>query len=204
MKNRIAWWIALMWLFPSPLRAQATAVPIDAQEETTHNELRALRDRLVKAVDTVDIEQMLSCLHKNVVITWQNGEVGRGHEGARRFYARMMTGPNPVVQSYKTEVTVDELTILYGGDAGIAFGTAIDRFKLTSGMQLDLNDRWTATVVKENGTWSIASLHVSSSVFDNPLLRIARNTAYWAGGICLVVGGILGFIVGRRLRKSRS
>ena len=173
-----------------------------AKDEAVHNELRALRDGLVDAMNKGDIERQLTYLHPNIVVTALNGEVSRGRDGVRAYFLKMTTGPNRVVESFHCEVTVDELTILYGADTGIAFGSAVQSYKLTDGLNLDAKTRWTATLVKEHDHWLVASLHASASLFDNPLLSMAKRTAYWAGGVSLVVGLILGLIIGRRRKGA--
>ena len=194
-----------------PLPAQAppadptptpTLTPAPVSDEATHDELRALRDGLLDAINKGDIERQLSYFHPNAVITWHNAEVSRGHDGIRKYMTGMLQGPDKVVESFKADVNVDELTILYGGDTGISFGSAVEHFAMTSGRTLDLSARWSATLVKQDGRWLIASLHASDNLFDNPLLNMARRMAWWVGGGALVVGLALGFLLGRR-RGSR-
>lgn len=184
----------------------AVALPAQSQtpseDEAIHNQLRALRDGLVDAINKGDIDRQLSYLHPNVVVTWQNAETSRGRDGVREYLNRMLSGPNKVVASYSQELNVDELTILHGGDTGISFGSAMEHFKLTSGSNLDNSSRWTTTMVKEGDKWLIASAHVSSNLFDNPLLTIAKRMTYIAAGICLVVGLVIGFLLGKRKRAA--
>lgn len=196
MKKLIA---ALMFLLLVALSASSQAPPKD---EAVHNELRALRDGLIDAMNKGDIDRELTFLHPNVVVTWHNAEVSRGRDGVRAYLTRMLSGPNKVVSSYSATVDVDELTILYGGSTGISFGSAIEHFKLNDGRMLDLPARWSATLVKDGDKWLIASLHASDNLFDNPVLAIAKRTAYWAGGVALVVGLIAGFAIGRRRKAA--
>lgn len=149
-----------------------------------------------------DLERELSYFHPNTVITWNNAEVSRGRDGARSYLNRMLTGPDKIVESYKADVNVDELTILYGGDTGISFGSTIEHFKLASGKTFDLPARWSAALVKEDGKWLIANLHASDNLFDNPLLAMAKRMVYWVGGISLLVGLAAGFLLGRRRRPA--
>lgn len=172
--------------------------PASPSDEATHDELRALRDGLLDAMGKGDIERELTFFHPNAVITWHNAEVSRGRDGIRKYLSRMLEGPDKAVESFKADVTVDELTILYGGDTGVAFGSAVEHFAMTSGRTFDLPARWSATLVKENGRWLIASLHASDNLFDNPLLGLARRMAWIAGGVALVAGLLLGFLLGRR------
>lgn len=179
-------------------------VPFTRAEENkaTHDELRGLRDRLLAALNKGDLEAMVSQLATNCVVTWQNGEISRGRDGFRSYYNRMMTAPGHIVESFNTSVNVDELTILYGDNTGIAFGSSDDHFKLNGGLDLTLKDRWSATLVKENGQWLIASVHTSANVFDNPLLAGAKKFAVTAAVIAGGVGLILGWVIGRRKNKK--
>ena len=56
----------------------------------------------------------------------------------------------------------------------------------------ELENRWTATLVKEDGAWKIAAYHVSGNIADNPLLSIAKQSVYWVGGLCLAIGVVVG------------
>jgi uncharacterized protein (TIGR02246 family) len=195
--------LSLLSLSSLPLSAQApppAAAP--ASDEAVHNELRALRDGLLDAMRKGDIERELTFFHPNAVVTWHNAEVSRGRDGIRKYLTRMLQGPDKAVDSFGADVNVDELTILYGGDTGIAFGSAVEHFKLASGRSFDLPARWSATMVKEDGRWLIANLHASDNLFDNPLLNGAKRTVGWAAGIALAIGLVLGFLLGRRRRTA--
>jgi hypothetical protein len=180
-----------------PLSSSAATVP----EDPAHNELRAVRDGLLDAMTKGDIERQLTYLHPNVVITWHNAEVSRHPDGVRVYLNRMLTGPNKIVASYSADVNVDELSALYSGTTAISWGSAIEHFKLSNGMTFDLPGRWSATLIKENGKWLIASLHASDNLFDNPLLNTARRMTYWASGIGVIAGFLMGVFVAKK-RKS--
>jgi ketosteroid isomerase-like protein len=158
---------------------------------------------MVEAIKKGDIERELTYLHPNVVVTWQNAEVSRGRDGVRAYLNRMLNGPNKVVSDYNVDLNVDELTILYGGDTGISFGSSREHIGLVHDMSLDYPGRWSATLVKEDGKWLIASLHTSTNIFENPLLATARRLIYVAGAVGLVAGLLLGFFL-RRRRKAAA
>ena len=191
MKSRLIA-VALAWLFPFATYAQ---------EDPAHIELRALRDGLLAGMNSGDIESQIKFLHPNVVVTWHNAEVSRGHDGVRKYLDRMLHGSTKVVEKFGAEVAVDELSILYGGDTAIAFGSAQEHFTLAGGKQFDFTGRWSATLVKEGGTWLIANLHTSDNIFDNPLLNTAKKSLAWVGGGALLVGVLGGWLIGRRGRR---
>lgn len=185
-------------------RAQTAAPAAPAEDvERTHNELRALRDGVIKATNDGNVDALLEFLHPNVVVTWQNAEVSRGRNGVREYLTRMTSGSAKVVRRFQTSPTVDELTILYGGDTGIAFGSSNDRFELSEGMNFDLTGRWSATLVKEGGRWMIASFHASSNLFDNPVLNLATRSAMWTGVGGLVIGGLIALVASALMRRRR-
>jgi uncharacterized protein (TIGR02246 family) len=186
---------------PLAIATLLAAAPLRTEEnKEIHDELRALRDGLIGAVNAGDLDKLVSYLHPNCVVTWQDGTCCRGRDGFRVYYNKMMTGPKHIVQSFKTSLKVDELTILYGGDTGVAFGSSEDQFKLNSGQNFALHDRWTATFVKENGRWQLAACHISTSPFDNPLLAAVKRGAIAVGAIAGIVGVALGLFIGRRRR----
>lgn len=168
-----------------------------------HNELRALREALTAAVLNGDAEGQLAFVDDNIVTTWQNNQVVRGHDGLREFLKEMNGGNQKVFQGYTVSPTAEELTILHGGDTGIVFGKSIPHYKYL-GMEFDLENRWTATMIKEDGRWKIAAYHVSANVVDNPLLSAAKSSVYWTGGISLLIGLVLGRFSGSLLKKKRQ
>ena len=171
--------------------------------EQAHEDLRALRDALIRATNESNIDALLGHLHPNVVVTWQNAEVSRGPDGVRAYLTRMTSGPNRVVARFQTNATVDELTILYGGDMGIAFGSSNDRFELTDGTNFDLNGRWSATLVREQGRWLVSNFHASTNLFDNPVLNLTKRYIVWAGVGGLLVGAVLAVLGAAVLRRRQ-
>jgi ketosteroid isomerase-like protein len=201
--------VITLWITTIPLLSQEKAKGTAAPPETDsiHSELRTLRDGLVRATNDANVDALLSFLHPNVVVTWQNAEVSRGRAGVRDYLTRMMSGPNRVVSRFQTTPTVDELTILYGDDSGIAFGSSHDHFELLDGMNFDLNGRWSATMVKEDGRWLVANFHASTNLFDNPVLNLTRRTTIWSGVGGLAVGALLATlaaVIVRRLQRPQQ
>src|SRR5262249_43359829 len=119
-------------------------------------------------------------------------------------YNRVMTGPNKIVESFNCSVNVDELTTLYGENMGICFGSSDEHFKLTNGRKLDVKGRWTATLVKEDARWLVASLHASTNLFDNVILDLVKSPLTLIAILCLVAGVVLGWLVGRRRKRPAA
>jgi ketosteroid isomerase-like protein len=175
--------------------ALAGRVQAAAPEDPAHQELRSLRTNVIEAISHGDFDRTLAFVHTNVVVTWQNAEVCRGHAGLRAFFERL--GKN-AFKGYQVPPMPDELTILYnGGNTGVSFGRTVARYTLF-GHDYDFTNRWTATLVKDNGKWQLAAYHVSNNILDNPLINTAKSSLYWAGGLALGVGLVIGLLLGRR------
>jgi uncharacterized protein (TIGR02246 family) len=173
-------------------------------EDPAHQELRKLRDEAVEAFKAKDIDRLLACLDEDVVVTLQNAEVCVGHEGVKAFHERMSEGSDRTVQSQETTFKVDDLSLIHGGDTAIARGSLDDHFMLTNGMEFDLHSRWSATAVKEDDRWLVASFHASANMFDNGVsdLMLKWNSLK-VGGIALLAG-VVGTAVVMRARKPRT
>ncbi len=161
-------------------------------EEEAHNELRALRNEVLSAITQGDFDKVLTFIHPNVVITWQNNEVCRGHQGLTAFMQRM---GKAAFKSHKLPPTPDELTIFHGANTGLSFGRTVALYKIL-GKEIEVTSRWTSTLVKENGRWLLAGYHVSVNALDNPLLNGAKKALYWMGGIAGLLGLAIGWGIG--------
>jgi uncharacterized protein (TIGR02246 family) len=186
---------------PGFLHAQE---PVEsASEDPVHEELRTLRKEVLDAFKKKDVDRLLKCLHEDVIVTLQNAEVCEGHEEVRAFHARMSEGENRSVQSQETVFEVDDLSIIYGDDTAVARGSIQDDFKLTAGMEFQLQSRWSATLVKEDDRWLVASFHASTNMFENGVsdLMLKWNTLK-VGGIALLAGIVFTAVVSK-LRTRR-
>lgn len=196
----------ILLLFGLLSAALTTAQDVPQTEDPAHDEIRALRDGALSAYKDKDIDKLLTYLHPDVAFTIQNADVLRGHDAVRKFHDRMSVGEDREVVSIVGEFKVDELSILHGDDAAIAIGSMDDEIELKRGMKFTLNSRWTATMVKEDGRWLVAALHVSTNMFDN---GVSRLMLWWnsvkVGAISGVVGlAVGGLVIGMFCRKRQK
>jgi uncharacterized protein (TIGR02246 family) len=182
--------------------APSSSIPDAAAQAAIHEQLRALRERMFAAYEKRDMDALLADVAPDVVITWQNADRNNGHEEFREFYNRMMKGESSVVKDVSTSFEVDDTSRLYGNDTAIARGTQVDTFLLTDGSNFTLNSKWTATVIKENDAWKVASFHVSANIFDNPILDVAKGWLMKAGIAGGLAGLVIGLLIGRATRRK--
>lgn len=184
-----------------PVTDEATQAGVEA----THEQIRQLRDAMIKAINDNNVDALAELVHKDVVLTAQDGEklaTIRSREGVRDYVTRLLTGPDAGVKQITIKPTVDELTILHGDDTGVAYGHSTDHYVLADDSEFDLPTRWSATIVKDDDTWQIASLHVSSNLFDNPVLDAISKYAMLAAICTGLLGLVVGFVIARLLKKQ--
>lgn len=186
-------------ILTTPLQAQDPESPV-------HDELREFRERLVVAVLADDIATQIELAHPDVVTMWQDGRIASGHEDLRAFLETLGKGADRGFMGYKKQPTPLALTSVFDDRFAFAHGTSVAQYDLY-GMEFDLTNYWTATLLKEDGQWKLVGYHVSSNLVDNPFLTAAKNSLYLiaslAGVIAGVIGIILGFILGRRAGRGK-
>lgn len=195
--------LVLLVVFAAGAAAQETPAAPEPKNPI-HDELRVLRDRMFEQYQARNVDGLLQDVEENVVITWQNGERQLNREQFVEFYNKMMKGESRIVQDVKSEFEVDGLSVLYGDATAVAYGTCVDHFQLTSGRDFTLNSKWTATVVKTDGEWKVASFHISSNIFDNPILSMAQSWLVYAGIAGGVGGLVVGIVLALLMRRSRT
>jgi hypothetical protein len=178
------------------------------QEDAAHLELRALLKEVIATYNAGDLDKLTSYLDDDVVITWQSSRVNKNPQEMRAYFEELTKGPNHIVEVATINPEPDAPSILYNDNqTAVAYGHSKDHYELTNGKKFDQDTRWSATLVKKNGSWKIVNAHISANEFDNPILDIAvQRTTLWAGGIGAAVGFLIGaavlWLVSRRRPKA--
>jgi ketosteroid isomerase-like protein len=174
--------------------------------EADHAALRALRDKAAAAIDKQDMKALASCFAKESAFIAVNQTVVTNETQMQEFFDRMFKSSEALVTSLKTEPKADILTRFLDANTGYCYGTSTDTYTLKSGKVVQMNVRWSATVVKENGEWKVAIAHVGTDFLDNPVLdaakAFAKNVGLGAGLGGLLFGVVAGVLLGRAKRAS--
>lgn len=198
---------ALLLLLCVAGHAAAQDTPAAAPtDEQLHEELRAVRADMERALNERDLDGLLSHLDEQVVFTTMNGDVARGPAAIKAYFQRMLEGPGAVVQTVKSRFEADDLSILHDRATAVAFGHTDDHYTLTDGSSFDVKARWSTTLLRKAGKWKIASFHYSTNVFDNPILNAQRRLLLLGGGVlsalCALVFGLVGWKLGKRQGRA--
>ena len=75
---------------------------------------------------------------------------------------------------------------------------------MKSGKVVEMNVRWSATVVKENGEWKVAIAHAGTDFLSNPVLEGVEKITKVVGLVAGVVGLLVGLLAGRLLGRAKK
>ncbi len=198
--------VVLMILFL--VRGAVPALTADDSHEADHAALRALRDRVTAAIDKQDVKALASCFAKEFAFIAVTQTVLTNEAQVQEFFDRMFRSRDALLTSLRTEPKADILTRFLDANTGVCYGSSKDTYTMRSGKVVEMNVRWSATVVKENGEWKVALAHVGTDFLDNPVLEgvkaFARNLGLGAGVGGLVVGLVIGGLIGRSKRARTA
>lgn len=190
-------------LYLAPAIAQAQQPR--PSEEALHNELRALKDRAVTAVNKRDADALMRELDSNIAFTAMNNEVVHGIDEAKAYYQKMLVGAARIVQDMSLTAEPDRPADIYAnGTMAVATGTSNAHFKLAAGPEFDVPLRWSATLRRANDKWAIAGMHFSANMFDNPTLSALERSIKWIGIGIGLVAIVIGFFAGRWARRRSA
>ncbi len=169
-----------------------------------HEALRKLKADIVDAINNKNLAAIDSLLHKPFIATVITQDSFNDAEALKSYFQSLYTRSFLRINRIHMEADVDELSQIYTGTFAVARGATRERYELADGRGFDIAGRWTATVVKENGKWSLLAIHDGTNFLDNPVINaIERNILTMTlGGAA--VGALLGFLLGFFVRRRRA
>src|SRR6266700_4236579 len=186
------------------LAALLRPFPMTAQPDSHQEDREALRkilSEVEKAINAQDIEGIIAQMHPNCTGTWWNAKISRGHDEIRAYYRFMVKDEGRIVSQGDVTGGAPARFVGAAGDVALADGSMEDEFFPIIRGPFKLSSRWSSTVAKSGGQWKIVNLHLSSNVFTNVLIAELARALWYAGAAGLVVGGLAGWLLGRRRVK---
>jgi ketosteroid isomerase-like protein len=193
----------------SALVALTATLGASAQEapspDQIHGELRALKDRAVDAINKRDKDTFFKDVAPNITFTAMDNDVIHGLDKLRAYYDQTFASPSSFIKAMTLKVEADALSELYADNRiAVASGKADAHFKLVGDREFDWPLRWTATLTRNDGKWSIVSLHFSGNSIDNPLMTAATSFGRWIAVAAGIGGLVLGFLLAWLWRRRVS
>jgi hypothetical protein len=166
-------------------------------------ELDKFRDELFHAFNTGDYPAMLEkYCHKDIIATWQDGTTSEGHQGVIAEFDKL----KQFIDKMTVDATTDKRLILNDGNLVISSGEMKDHYVLGRGPSVNLNSRWSATLIKDNDRWLLASFSASTNAFDNEVISLyLTSQKYTISAAAGLIGMGLGLVLSRVIkRRSRA
>jgi ketosteroid isomerase-like protein len=192
--------IALALIAPARLLAQEP-------DHAIHEELRGLLRGIQSAVNEGKYDELPKYFHDKMRVTTINQEVISTPAEIPAYFNKWF-GSGGFLKKVVMKLNADDLTELYGDKTwGIVRGSGEEDYSLADGRFFPMKTRWTATLAKDaDGKWRVLTLHIGTNFLDNPILGKAETALaqFAAGGLTLgaLIGGVIGFLVGRRRKAA--
>jgi len=198
--SRLSLVLMLSVLLSAPSFADNTGTQAD------HDALRKLKTDAVEAVNKRDYSEMQKFLHQpfmTTLVTQDNfSDVGK----LKDYYESLFTRDTLKMKTVSIAAEADDLSQIYEGTFAVNKGSTKEHYELADGRKFDLDGRWTAVSIKDNGEWKLLAVHLGTNFLDNPVLNAIEKSVFWfgAGGAAggLLIGFAAGWFFRRRAGKS--
>jgi hypothetical protein len=167
-----------------------------------HEALHALLVSATEAVNRGDAEALGRLLAPDFVATFSDQTRITDRAGLAAYLDRILHAEDAPLAAIHLQPVADAPTAFIGEDAGVAYGSSKDSFMLADGIELTLDSRWTATLVRDDGQWKIRAFHAGVNMLDNPILLAAGRLSWAWGAGGLVLGLLLGWQIARRRDRA--
>jgi len=172
----------------------------EINREADHAALRQLRDKAAAAINNLDGKALAPCFAREFAFTTVTQSILTNQAQVQDFFDQTFRSKDALLSGMKSEPTADILTRFIDENTGVCYGSTKDTYTLKSGEVVVMTNRWSATVVKENGEWKVALAQVGTDFMNNPVLdraaAFAKKLALGAGIGGLILGIILARLMG--------
>ena len=187
-----------LWLAASPASAQTTGTAED------HDALRRLKNETIAAINARDYAKAKDLLYPQFMATVVTQDSFTDFGKLKDFYEGLYTRPVLRMKTVALAADADELSQIHEGTFAITRGPTREHYELADGRTFDLDGRWTAVSIKDNGAWKILAVHTGVSFLDNPVMAAVEHSVTWFASIVGVCGLLLGFAGGWFAKRARK
>ena len=176
--------------------ASAQNAPQAAAQAADHDALRKLKDDIVNAVNTRNLDTMDRVMHKPFMATVITQDSFTEADKLKAYFNDLFNRNILRISRITMQADADELAQIYTGTYAIARGGTRERYEMADGRNFDMQGRWTAVAMKDGAAWKILAIHTGTNFLDNPVLTAAAKSDVYFGAGGLAIGAVVGFLVG--------
>lgn len=187
--------LLLSLFFSAPTHADATGTQAD------HDALRQLKASAVEAVNQRDYAALQGILHQPSMTTLVTQDSFTDPGKLKDYFENLFTRDTLRMKEVRIAAEADDLSQIYEGTFALNKGSTKERYTLADGRSFDIDGRWTAVSIKENGQWKLLAVHTGTNFLDNPVLNAIEKSVLWTGAVGAAAGLLIGFAAGWLLRR---
>lgn len=196
--SRLSLALVLYLLFSAPVFAATPGTQAD------HDALRKLKSDVTVAANNRDYAALQKTLHQPFMTTLVTQDSFTDFGKLKDYFESLYTRDMLRMKNVSIAAEADELSQIYQGTFAVTKGSTKEHYELTDGRSFDMDGRWTAVSLKENGEWKLLAVHTGTNFLDNPVLNAIEKSVVWFGVGGGAVGLIVGFVFGWLFRKNRA
>ena len=189
--------LVLLLFLTAAAAAQTTGTPQD------HEALRKLKADITEAVNNRDYPKAEGLIHQPFMATLVTQDSFTAFDKVKAYFENLYTRDFLRMKNVSISAEADDYSQIYVGTFAVSKGSTKEHYELADGRVFDMDGRWTAASMKENGQWKLLAVHMGTNFLDNPVLSAVESSIKWlaagAAAIGLAVGVLAGWLVKRAL-----
>lgn len=196
--SRFSLALVLSLLFSAPAFAE------NPEAQADHDALRKLKSDVTVAANNRNYAAMQKLLHQPFMATLITQDSFTDFGKLKDYFESLYTRDSLRMKKVSIAAEADDLSQIYQGTFALTKGSTKEHYELTDGRSFDMDGRWTAVSIKDNGEWKLLAVHTGTNFLDNPVLNAIEKSVVWFSVGSAVGGLIVGFVAGWFVRKGRA
>lgn len=169
-----------------------------------HEALRKLKGDATEAVNRRDYSAMRKLLRHPFMATVVTQDNFTDFDKLEAYFENLYTRDFLRMKSVSVAAEADDLSQIFEGPFAVTKGSTKERYELADGRTFDMDGRWTAVSLKENGEWKLLAIHTGANFLDNPVIAAIEKSVVWTGLGGAAVGLLAGFAAGWFAKRQRA
>ena len=185
------------FIFVSPAFSQ-----VNSDNEKEHQEMRQLLADVTQAINTEDIDHIRNFFAKDYIYVGADQSTVTNRTEFLAYYDKLLGGKNALLKSLNFQPKALMKTKFIQDNVGIVYGESDDTYVLANGHTTKVKSKWSATLLKEDGKWKVATLHNGVNFYDNPEITYFLNFWKMIAFGALIVGVALGYLIKGKAKSA--